>query len=45
MRARRVWSTACPDAAPPADDAMAVFLVVRQEPACWNHAVDVLADA
>jgi hypothetical protein len=36
---------ACPDAAPPADDAMAMFLGVRQEPACWDHAVDVLADA
>ena len=35
---------ACPDAAPPADDAMAMFLGVRQERACWTHFVDVVAE-
>jgi len=33
---------ACPDAAPPPDDAQAIFLGVRQEPACWDHKVDVV---
>ena len=36
---------ACPDASPPPDDAMAMFLGVRQERACWAHFVDVLMDA
>lgn len=36
---------ACPDASPPADDPMAMFLGVRQERACWAHFVDVLMDA
>lgn len=36
---------ACPDASPPADDPMAMFLGVRQERACWAHPVDVLMDA
>lgn len=36
---------ACPDASPPADDPMAMFLGVRQERACWAHFVDVLSDA
>jgi len=35
---------ACPDAAPPAGDAMAMFLGVRQERACWAHFVDVVTE-
>jgi hypothetical protein len=35
---------ACPNAAPPADDAMAMFLGVRQERACWTHFVDIVAE-
>jgi hypothetical protein len=35
---------ACPDASPPADDANAMFLGVRQERACWTHFVDVVAE-
>jgi hypothetical protein len=36
---------ACPDASPPPDDPMAMFLGVRQDPPCWDHFVDVLMDA
>lgn len=35
---------ACPNAAPPADDPEAMFLGVRQERACWQHFVDVVAE-
>lgn len=38
-------TAACPDASPPPDDAQAMLLGVRQEEACWQHFVDVLADA
>jgi hypothetical protein len=34
----------CPDAAPPADDAKAMFLGVRQDPPCWDHPVDVVGE-
>lgn len=35
-------TAACPDASPPAGDTMAMFLGVRQEPACWDHPADVV---
>lgn len=35
---------ACPDASPPADDPEAMFLGVRQDPACWDHFVDVVSE-
>lgn len=35
-------TAACPDASPPAGDALAIKLGVRQLPECWTHAVDVV---
>lgn len=35
-------NAACPDASPPAGDALAIKLGVRQEPDCWTHAADVV---
>jgi hypothetical protein len=35
-------TAACPDASPPAGDATAIKLGVRQLPECWTHAVDVV---
>jgi hypothetical protein len=34
----------CPDASPPAGDAKAIFLGVRQEPPCWEKIVDVVGN-
>lgn len=35
-------TAACPDASPPAGDATAIKLGVRQLPECWTHAADVV---
>ena len=35
-------TAACPDSSPPAGDTTAMFLGVRQEPACWDHPADVV---
>jgi hypothetical protein len=35
-------TAACPDASPPAGDALAIKLGVRQLPECWTHAADVV---
>lgn len=35
----------CPNAAPREGNQLEIKLGVRQEPACWEHTVDILADA
>lgn len=35
-------TAACPDSSPPSDDPSAIFLGVRQDPACWDHPADVV---
>ena len=43
VRGRLFLPTApCPDASPPPGDTTAMFLGVRQEPACWDHPADVV---